>query len=387
MGNGTFKGKSQEKTSTLSVNNFQYQHVLGSGGFGKVWKVMQKKTKRTFAMKELSKARIITKKSVDAVMNERQLLSQLKHPFLVNMIYAFQDRENLYLVMDLLSGGDLRYHIAKHKTFSEQATKFFVACILTSLEFIHSNGILHRGVEPENLVFDEKGYLRLTDFGIARVLRPENSTETSGTPGYMAPEVMCRQNHGVAVDYYALGVIAYECMFGRRPYVGTNRKEVRDQILARQVQIKRNEIPHGWSLEAADFINRSIQRKPNNRLGIDGPSQVKNHPWLRDFPWSKLNQKEIQSDFVPSVNDTMDLKQSISSDVKDENEETVNQNTIMLRRDSVQALFEGYNYDSITTTVGSLNPIKQALAANGVSVGSRTLDAGLNLDKFDYDQD
>jgi len=93
--------------------------------------------------------------------------------------------------------------------------EFFIACIVLSLEYVHTNGIIHRDIKPENLVFDNKGYLRVTDFGIARVWKPDNSSDTSGTPGYMAPEVMCRQNHGVAADYYAVGVIAYECMIGK----------------------------------------------------------------------------------------------------------------------------------------------------------------------------
>lgn len=117
--------------------------------------------------------------------------------------------------MDLLSGGDLRYHIARHRRFSEEQTKFFIACIIIALDYVHNKSILHRDIKPENLVFDENGYLRVTDFGIARIWNPDNSKETSGTPGYMAPEVMCRQNHGVAVDYFAVGIIAYECMMGR----------------------------------------------------------------------------------------------------------------------------------------------------------------------------
>ncbi len=149
------------------------------------------------------------------------------------MNYAFQDRENLYLVMDLLTGGDLRYHISKHRRFSETQVQFFLANILEGLEHIHVKGIIHRDIKPENLVFDSNGYLRTTDFGIARIWQPENSKDTSGTPGYMAPEVMCRQNHGVAVDYFAVGVIAYECMFGKRPYLGKSRKEIRDHILAK----------------------------------------------------------------------------------------------------------------------------------------------------------
>lgn len=95
----------------------------------------------------------------------------------------------------------------------------------------------------------------MTDFGVARILSPDNANETSGTPGYMAPEVMCRQNHGLAADYFAVGVIAYECMLGERPYKGKTRKDIRDQILVKQVTIKKYAIPDGWDENAADFIN------------------------------------------------------------------------------------------------------------------------------------
>lgn len=108
------------------------------------------------------------------------------------MNYAFQDRDSLFLVMDLLTGGDLRYHISKYRRFSEEQAQFFIACQLLGLEYVHNKGIIHRDIKPENLVFDGDGYLRITDFGIAREWTPENSKDTSGTPGYMAPEVMCR---------------------------------------------------------------------------------------------------------------------------------------------------------------------------------------------------
>jgi serine/threonine protein kinase len=125
-------------------------------------------------------------------ISNSNIMTQSYLRFIVNMQYAFQDRENLYLVMDLLTGGDLRFHIARHRRFSEEQTRFFVASIMVSLEFIHNKSILHRDIKPENLVFDERGYLKVTDFGIARIWNPDNSKETSGTPGYMAPEVMCR---------------------------------------------------------------------------------------------------------------------------------------------------------------------------------------------------
>ena len=109
----------------LSKSAFTYQYCIGKGGFGKVWKVERKKNKQQYAMKEMSKARILTKRSLKSVMNERQILTQLNNPFIVNMYYAFQDRENLYLVMDYLSGGDLRYHICKNRRFTEEQTSIF----------------------------------------------------------------------------------------------------------------------------------------------------------------------------------------------------------------------------------------------------------------------
>lgn len=125
-------------------------------------------------------------------MNERKILQCLRHPLIVNMQCAFQDNENLYLTMDFLPGGDLRFHLGKMRRFSEAQTRFFVGCILTGLEYVHSKGFIHRDVKPENIVLDSRGYAKITDFGIARPWTAENSADTSGTPGYMAPEVMCR---------------------------------------------------------------------------------------------------------------------------------------------------------------------------------------------------
>lgn len=315
---------------------FIYHYPIGRGGFGRVWKVEMRKTHQFFAMKEMEKLRIVSKRSVNSVLNERQILETLKNPFIVNMCYAFQDRENLYLVMDLMSGGDLRFHIIRHKFFLESQVKFFMACIISGLEYIHENGVLHRDIKPENLVFDNKGYLRITDFGIARIWQPENAKDTSGTPGYMAPEVMCRQNHGIAVDYFALGVIMFELMMGYRPYIGRDRREIRDQILSRQAKIKPNNVPIGWSFESVDFVNKLLQRKASYRLGFKGAGEVKEHPWLRDFNWESLYIGALPSPFVPDKEDNFDPR--VTGEWKDDIDP-------LLQIDSVQSLFGDYNYN------------------------------------------
>lgn len=152
---------------------------------------------------------------MNSVVEERTILEQLHHPLLINMRYAFQTRSHLYLIMDFLSGGDMRYHLWRRLKFKENETRFIIACIVLALEYIHSQGFIHRDIKPENLVFDSQGYVHVTDFGISKKIRTNNKTDSSGTPGYMAPEVMMRQNHSTSVDFFAVGVIAYECMFQR----------------------------------------------------------------------------------------------------------------------------------------------------------------------------
>ncbi len=226
-----------------------------------------------------------------------------------------------------------------------EITRFFIACLIHALEAVHAQFIIHRDIKPENLVFDNEGYLRLTDFGVARILSPDNASETSGTPGYMAPEVMCRQNHGLAADYFAVGVIAYECMMGERPYKGRTRKDIRDQILCRQANIKRSSIPEGWNEKAADFINKCLQRKPANRIGYrDGTNELKNHPWFSDFDWEGLATRRLNSQFVPDINvDNFDGNHVNNQEWKDA--EAVKESEAQLRRESVQQLFKGYYYN------------------------------------------
>ena len=296
-----------KKEEKLSKSSFKFLNIIGRGGFGKVWKVYSKKYKSIFAMKEMSKTKIIDKRSEKSVKAERDLLEKLHHPFIINMHFSFQDNEHLYIGMDFLTGGDLRYQLCIRKKFSEQETKFFIACVILSLEYIHSNNIIHRDLKPENIVLDAKGYAKLTDFGIAKFYVKENKKETSGTPGYMAPEVMCAQNHTIAVDYFALGVMGYEFMKGKRPYLGKNRKEIKDRILASQVQVKKDMIPPGWGMESADFINRLIQRKPANRLGLRGPTEVKEHQWFKNYDWKNLYLGKLESPFKPKYGDNFDF--------------------------------------------------------------------------------
>ena len=292
----------------------------------------------------MSKLKIIDKKSQKSINSELELLSKLHNPFIVNMYYAFQDNENLYLVIDLMKGGDLRYHISRHKHFSEEQTRFFICCIIISLQYIHNNNVIHRDIKPENLVLDENGYVRITDFGIAKKNLNDNSNETSGTPGYMSPEVMKGKNHSFCVDFFALGVIGYEFMKGQRPYVGKSRKEIKEQMMFKQAEINKNNIMEGWSEESADFINKLLIRKQESRLGYKGINELKSHCWVKYYPWEMLENKKLPAPFIPEKKENFDKRYCEGCDKIGESTQ-LRYEEILLNNDNYDNAFKNFFYD------------------------------------------
>lgn len=346
-----------ETSASMTLSSSTLSEEVASEKSGKQF---EKELSRQFALKEMNKAKIIKKNSVASILNERELLAQLKHPFIINMHYAFQDKQNLYIVTDLIEGGDLRYHMRSRKTFTEKEAKFLIACIVAGLEYMHLNGVLHRDIKPENILMGEDGYVRITDMGISKMWAPDNAADTSGTPGYMAPEIMCRQNHGVAVDYYALGIIAYEMMIGKRPYTGKDRKEIRDAVLKEQACIKKSMIPEGWSIEAADFINKLIQKKPANRIGLNGAEEVKQHIWLKDFDWESMLNKTMEPAFYPKPRPPVKPK-VLTTEEEERVEKEKEEYDQMVRRKSVQEIYKDYIFDIEQLKFQKLQEMRQKL--------------------------
>ena len=289
--------------------------------------------------------KIIIRKSENSINFEREILSKLHNNFIVNMYYAFQDKDNLYLVMDYLKGGDLRFHLTRHNRFSEEQSRFFICNIITALEYIHSKNIIHRDIKPENLVLEEEGYVRITDFGIATKNIDNNKGDTSGTPGYMAPEVMRGAAHSFEVDFFAIGIIGYEFMKGKRPYVGKNRKEIKEEMLMKQVCLKNEDIEDGWTKESTDFINKLLIRKKENRLGYNGIKEVKEHPWIKYYPWTMIIDKTLPSPFIPQNKDNFDLRYCAKTEKIGENTKIRYEELIMDKK--FKNIFNNFlfNYD------------------------------------------
>ena len=326
-------------------------YPIGRGGFGKVWKVKCKLNNKYYAMKIMSKLKIIKKNSVKNINNEKKFLSILHNPFLVNMICSFQDNDNLYLVMDLLLGGDMRFHINKRAIYNrkkdEKQLKFIAGCVLVGLNYIHENQIIHKDIKPENLVFDSRGYIHITDFGISKVFHPDNGKENSGTPGYMAPEVLFNKDHNYSVDFFSLGVCLYELLMGKRPYHGSNKKDLRKDIVSRQARIREDNIPDGFVksdtfFDCANFINSLLERKKEKRLGYNGFEEIRNHPWLIDFNWEDLENKKIYPVFIPPVGDN-NYDKKYCNEPEKIGDETQNEYEAIKSKIDYNKLFQNYS--------------------------------------------
>ena len=255
-------------------------------------------------MKEMSKVKIYQKKAINLIKNELTILSNLRHPLISNLYYAFQDKENLYLIMDYLSGGDLRQYIKNYHLCKEDEIKFIISNIIVIFEYLYENNIIHRDLKPENLIFDKNGYLHLTDFGIAITYNKNKKIKKlGGTPYYVAPEIYDKKSkiRNFSMDYFSLGVIIYELIFGNKPYSGKNKIELLNEVQLKEVKIEINDLPKNFNNKNlfCDFINKLLKLNPKERLGsINGISELKNHPLFENCNWDNILNKKIISPFV-----------------------------------------------------------------------------------------
>ena len=192
-------------------------------------------------MKEISKVKTFLEGNIESLISEFNILKKLHYILISNLYFSYQDNEYIFLILDYLPGGTLRNQIPDTPSliFSENQIKFLISNIILSLEYIHNQGIIHRDLKPENLLFDNEGYLHLTDFGISKIYNSENTKifDISGTPGYISPEIIKREPQNFVSDFFGLGVIVYELIFGKRPFEGKNKDEIAENILNKKIYL------------------------------------------------------------------------------------------------------------------------------------------------------
>ena len=284
----------------VSLEDFTLIRVIGKGSYGKVMLVRHKEDKKVYAMKMLRKEHVIKRNQVEFTRTERNVLGSVQHPFIVELVYAFQTPKKLYFILEFCPGGELFFHLSRAGRFSETRCRFYIQEIILALDYLHTKDIVYRDLKPENVVLDAQGHIKLTDFGLSKEGVTDNISSKSmcGTPEYLAPEILEKQGHGKAVDWYTLGALMYEMLTGLPPFYTKDREKLFERIRKGDLQY-----PSYLSAEARNLLEALLTRDPTERLG-SGPTdaaEIKAHAFFTGTDWSAVEQRRYTPPFRPSL--------------------------------------------------------------------------------------
>ena len=290
---GTIFSKHQT-IKNVGIDDFKLIKVIGRGSYGKVCLVQFKQTDDLYAMKSLKKDVLLDEDQVESTLLEKNILQSLNHPFLVGMSFCFQTEERVYFVLPFIRGGELFQHLRKYKYFPEKNVQFYASIIGLSLEYLHKRGIVYRDIKPENILLEKDGYLKLIDFGMAKILKDDEKTNSfCGTPEYLAPEIITGEGHNRMADWWSYGTLVYEMLFGIPPFYNENVETMYELITNKELRFPKK---FNVSEEAKDLLKKLLVKKQNERLGINGGfDEIKKHPFFKDMDFKALEAKKIEA--------------------------------------------------------------------------------------------
>ena len=290
----------------INLDSFEIIKLLGKGTYGKVLLVKLKSKESYYAMKILNKKHLKMKKQEIHTKNERDFMVKISSPFIVNIRFAFQDDKNLYLVTDFMQGGELFFHLKNKKHFSEELVRFYATELVLAISDIHKENAIYRDLKPENILLDKYGHIKLTDFGLCKILKENEKTFTlCGTMQYIAPEVLLHNGYKKEVDWWSLGCVIFDLLEGRVPFNPPKGCQMNISFYKKPLRFK-----HTNSDNAKNFIKSLLVFEPEKRLGYgkNGINDIKNHPFFKGVDWDKAFNKEYKPPFVPDLKDDLDLK-------------------------------------------------------------------------------
>ncbi|XP_058630421.1 G protein-coupled receptor kinase 4 isoform X3 [Onychostoma macrolepis] len=302
----------------VTKNTFRHYRVLGKGGFGEVCACQVRATGKMYACKKLEKKRVKKRKGEAMALNEKRILEKVNSSFVVCLAYAYETKDALCLVLTIMNGGDLKFHIYNmgNSGFDEQRAIFYAAEICCGLEDLHRERIIYRDLKPENILLDDRGHIRISDLGLA-VQIPEGETIRGrvGTVGYMAPEVIQNESYTFSPDWWGLGCLIFEMIQGQSPF--RRRKErVKREEVDRRVCEDQEEYTEKFAEDAKDICRQLLCKDPKERLGCRGcgAAEVKQHPIFRNINFKRLEANMLDPPFCPDpravyCKDVLDIEQ------------------------------------------------------------------------------
>ena len=342
----------RKKRKKISIFDFEPLKIIGKGAFGEVRVCKYIPNGSIVAIKKMKKEEMHKKNQVLHVRAERDVLSEAKNEWIVDLKFSFQDQNYLYLGMEFLPGGDLMSLLMARDILPEQEAKFYAAEIVLAIESVHKLDCIHRDLKPDNVLIDADGHIKLSDFGLSKKLdfklmdnysqndskgnfknnnlnnmkgyknmsyaqqfsqfkniknkkRRAFAFSTVGTPDYIAPEVIRQKGYGQEIDWWSLGVIMFEMMIGYPPFFSESSTETCKKILDWKNSL--NIRPEANISKEAEDILRKLISGQETRLGTNGADEIKNHPFFKGIDWNHIKETLIPP-FIPELKNNYDTK-------------------------------------------------------------------------------
>ena len=297
-----FRSDTVSSSATAGNSAQRKEIVLGVGTFGKVLIVRHSLTGETYALKRLNKSWIVENSLEQHVVDERNVMTLTDHPFILKLHNSYHDERYVYLLLELCLGGELFMYLRKSLKFNEQQTRFYAASITLAFEHLHSKSIVYRDLKPENLMLDDVGFLKVVDFGLAKVVKGRTWT-ICGTPEYLAPEVVLSKGHNRGVDYWALGILIFELSTGECPFTGDDNMQIYKKIVENKIEFPT------VTPQLKDIVRDFTKTSQLVRLGLrrPGTKAIRDHPWFNGFDWPELENLKMAPPIPTKVRSKTDV--------------------------------------------------------------------------------
>jgi len=282
-----------------AFSDFELKDTVGKGTFSRVRVVKIKgvSDRTPIALKILRKGDVIRLKQVEHVKAEKQIMSMIEHPFIVNLLGAFQDDKRLFMMLEYVNGGELFSYLRREGRLPNDHVRFYSGEIVLVFGYLHNLHIIYRDLKPENVLLDSDGHVKLTDFGFAKVVE-ERTWTLCGTPEYLAPEVIQSKGHGKGVDWWALGILLFEMLAGYPPFYDENPFGIYNKVLQGRV-----DFPRHFDMKAKDLVKKLLTPDRTKRIGClkPGVDDIKKHKWYKGTDWDLLMARGVPAPFQPPV--------------------------------------------------------------------------------------
>ena len=291
------------KVKLMKLSDYEIGETLGTGSFGRVRISKNRKTNEYVAMKIMKKVEILKSKQADHIANEIKILSMIDHPFVIKFDGFTQDDKYLYLALELINGGELFTYLRGVGRFPVDQARVYIAQIVSIFEYLHSKNIIYRDLKPENILIHKSGYLKLTDFGFAKIVEGRTYT-LCGTPEYLAPEIILNKGHGKPVDWWTCGILLYEMIAGIDPFSDDDPMMVYQKILKGKIKF-----PSGFDSNAKSLVKHLLESDLTKRYGNlkGGVKDIKGHRFFKELNWEKLINMELTPPYIPKVKSASDI--------------------------------------------------------------------------------